>query len=66
MTDPFLLKGILTVCCELGTKVLAEGVESKAELDYLVACGINWYQGYYFAKPQLEKLLAHSEINGWL
>ena len=60
-----VLKGILTVCCELKTRVLAEGVETKAELDYLVEAGIEWYQGYYFAKPQLEKLLNHSEINGW-
>ena len=60
-----VLKGILTVCSELGTKVLAEGVESKAELDYLVSTGISWFQGYYFAKPQLEKLLGHAEINGW-
>ncbi len=60
-----VLKGILTVCSELGTKVLAEGVESKAELDYLVSTGISWFQGYYFAKPQLEKLLGQAEINGW-
>ena len=48
-----------------GTKVLAEGIETKAELDYLVQSGIEWFQGYFFAKPQLEKLLTHSEINGW-
>ena len=60
-----VLKGILTVCCELKTRVLAEGVETKAELDYLAEAGIDWFQGYYFAKPQLEKLLSHSEIQVW-
>ncbi len=60
-----VLKGILTVCCELKTRVLAEGVETKAELDYLAHAGIDLFQGYYFAKPQLEKLLSHSEIQVW-
>ena len=49
--------------CELqGTKVLAEGIESKAELDYLASVGIRYMQGYYFAKPQLELLLDSSQI----
>jgi EAL domain-containing protein (putative c-di-GMP-specific phosphodiesterase class I) len=50
--------------CELqGTKVLAEGIESKAELDYLCAAGIRYFQGYYFAKPQLERLVGISQIS---
>lgn len=67
-TDPAkqtVLQGILTACSELNTKVLAEGIETKAELDYLVQSGIEWFQGYFFAKPQLERLLTHTEINGW-
>lgn len=41
---------------ELGVKVLAEGVESEAELVALRAAGIRLFQGYYFAKPAVEAL----------
>lgn len=51
--------------CELqGTKVLAEGIESEAELDYLLTTGIHYFQGYYFAKPQLEYLASYAELAG--
>lgn len=61
-----VLKGILVVCNELNSKVLAEGVETKDELDYLSATGIEWFQGYYFAKPRLEQLLVRKDISGWI
>jgi len=60
-----VLKGILTVCDQLGTKVLAEGIESKHELDYLISVGVNWFQGYYFAKPHLEQLIEKDQILVW-
>ncbi len=60
-----VLKGILTVCHELHSTVLAEGVETQSELEYLAGQGIAWFQGYYFAKPHLEYLLRHDEIHGW-
>ena len=60
-----VLKGILTVCQQLNTKVLAEGIESKAELDYLWAQGIQWFQGYYFARPALEQLIQKDQIAVW-
>lgn len=51
--------------CELqGTTVLAEGIESRAELDYLASVGIRYFQGYYFAKPQLEQLASANEVHG--
>lgn len=59
------LQQILTQCHLLGCKVLAEGVETVMELDYLVAQGIDWFQGYYFAKPQLERLQSATELSCW-
>ncbi len=51
--------------CELqGTRVLAEGIETQAECEYLASAGVRYMQGYYFAKPTLEKLLTLPEING--
>lgn len=34
-----------------GIKVVAEGVETKEEFDYLVSIGADLFQGYYLAKP---------------
>jgi EAL domain-containing protein (putative c-di-GMP-specific phosphodiesterase class I) len=51
--------------CELqGTRVLAEGIETKEELDYLTSVGIQFLQGYYFARPELEKLASLADIHG--
>jgi EAL domain-containing protein (putative c-di-GMP-specific phosphodiesterase class I) len=35
----------------LGITVMAEGVESRAEADALVALGCTSFQGFYFARP---------------
>ncbi len=32
--------------------VVAEGVEQKAEFDYLVGLGVDLFQGYYLARPE--------------
>ena len=31
--------------------VLAEGVETKEQVDYLNSLGLTYFQGYYFSKP---------------
>ena len=58
-TDPVrqaIVKGILGVCEALHIDVIAEGVETDAELQQLLTLGINLYQGYLFAKPEYETL----------
>jgi EAL domain-containing protein (putative c-di-GMP-specific phosphodiesterase class I)/ActR/RegA family two-component response regulator len=40
-----------TLCDDLGTLVVTEGVETIAERDTLVALGCDLLQGYLFAKP---------------
>lgn len=42
---------IATLCRELGSRVVAEGVETQAELTALIDAGIELIQGYIFAKP---------------
>lgn len=32
-------------------KIVAEGIERKEEFDYLVSLGIDYFQGYYLARP---------------
>ncbi len=51
-----ILHGIMTVCREVGIDIIAEGIETKAELEFIVQSGIRYVQGFYFAEPEFEKL----------
>ena len=53
-----------TMAKELNMMVLAEGVETEAELMALRAAGINLFQGYLFAKPALAALPSVSSAGG--
>jgi EAL domain-containing protein (putative c-di-GMP-specific phosphodiesterase class I) len=46
-----MVHALASLCRELGTPLVAEGVETKAELDILVDLGADWMQGYFFARP---------------
>jgi EAL domain-containing protein (putative c-di-GMP-specific phosphodiesterase class I) len=49
-----IVAGIVGIARALDVRVIAEGVETEAETVTLRAAGISLFQGYYFAKPQLE------------
>lgn len=51
-----IVKGIASICSELGIKVLAEGIETIAERDCLRDLGIDLMQGYLFCKPALMEI----------
>lgn len=51
-----VLDGVLMVCQRLGVTVLAEGVETIAERDYLFGAGVSLMQGYLFCRPAFESL----------
>ena len=51
-----IVAGIVGIARNLDVHVLAEGVESDAELTVLRAAGITLFQGYHFAKPALMAL----------
>ena len=46
-----IVQGIVTMCASLGIKVLAEGIETAAERDFLRDAGVSLMQGYLFGKP---------------
>ena len=46
-----LVRSIIALCTELGIQLVAEGIETPAERDALVALGGDLCQGYLFAKP---------------
>jgi diguanylate cyclase (GGDEF)-like protein len=49
--DEAIAKMIISMTHHLGAKVIAEGVETLEQQQYLVENGCNEYQGYYFSKP---------------
>jgi len=51
-----IVNGVLQVCFDLEIMPVAEGVETKAEVEVLRGLGIDLFQGYYFAKPAFESL----------
>jgi len=51
-----IIRGILGVCEALSIEVIAEGVETEAELALLQGMGIYLFQGYLFARPGFECL----------
>jgi len=46
-----LVSAIIKLAKVMSFKVVAEGVESKEQLDFLAAGGCDLIQGYYFARP---------------
>ena len=59
-----IVRGIVTICEQLGVTVIAEGIESAGERDFLSDCGIFLMQGFWFAKPAF-KALAEVSPAAW-
>lgn len=50
-SDLALIEGILTICQRLGLKVVAEGVETRAQYEMLAGLGCTYAQGYLLSAP---------------
>ena len=46
-----LLKRIIEFCKDLGIFIVAEGVETQAQVDFLRALECRCIQGYFYSKP---------------
>jgi EAL domain-containing protein (putative c-di-GMP-specific phosphodiesterase class I) len=64
-TRQAIVSGTVMICHAIGTLVVAEGIETKEERDYLAGIGVELMQGYLFAKPSFQSL-ATVEPSAWL
>ncbi len=64
LTDPndaAIAKTIVTLAHSLGLAVIAEGVETEGQRDFLTRSGCHAFQGYLFGRPELVEALDHLE-----
>jgi EAL domain-containing protein (putative c-di-GMP-specific phosphodiesterase class I) len=51
-----IAEAVTLVCNKLGIHIIAEGIETQSEADFLSSLGINWQQGFLYSKPEIEAL----------
>jgi diguanylate cyclase (GGDEF)-like protein len=56
---PVILRSVVALAHELGKEVVAEGVETQADADYLRSIGCEFGQGYYYGEPMPPKDVAN-------
>jgi EAL domain-containing protein (putative c-di-GMP-specific phosphodiesterase class I) len=49
-----IVRAIRQICFDLGIDIIAEGIETEEEYEWLASQGIRLFQGYLFAKPGFE------------
>ena len=54
-STPVILKSIVALAHELGKEVVAEGIESEADANYLRSIGCEYGQGFHYGEPLEER-----------
>ncbi|MDP2275858.1 MAG: EAL domain-containing protein [Archangium sp.] len=58
---PRIVAGITETWRALKMGIIAEGIETKGEYEFLASKGIRLFQGYFFARPGFRSLPPISE-----
>jgi len=49
-----IVRGMMSICLDLGIQVIAEGIETAAERDFFRDVGVHLMQGYFFSRPAFQ------------
>jgi diguanylate cyclase (GGDEF)-like protein/PAS domain S-box-containing protein len=63
VADQAIVRAVIAVAANLALSVVAEGVETRAQADYLRGLGCTHFQGYHFAYP-LEPMALRAFLKG--
>jgi diguanylate cyclase (GGDEF)-like protein len=58
----YIVQNLIAYARNLGIKILAEGVETREEMEMLISLGVDYLQGYYLGKPLFEPKKVPPEI----
>jgi len=61
--DIAISKTIISLCENLNLKVIAEGVENKEQIDFLLENNCDYIQGYYFCRPLVTEAMTEYLTN---
>lgn len=53
-----IIKATIAMAQSLGSEIIAEGVETREQLSFLLSLGCQVVQGYYFSKPMEDRNIA--------
>lgn len=59
-----VLESSVSMVKNLDYQIVAEGIETREQLDALIAMGVDYIQGYYFSKPIQDELFV-SNLKEW-
>ena len=60
-----IIRSVVSMAKDIGMKTLAEGVETKEQLEFLREIGCGLIQGYYYGKPEpVDDVFAHLDEKG--
>jgi EAL domain-containing protein (putative c-di-GMP-specific phosphodiesterase class I) len=55
-----IVRSLVSLCADMQIQVIAEGIETVAERDFLQDAGVRYMQGYFFARPAFRSVGAVS------
>jgi diguanylate cyclase (GGDEF)-like protein len=68
--DASIVRAIVSLAHSLNLKVVAEGVETSAQLDFLKTAGCDEYQGFHYSRPlpadQFQRLIRDARSHDFL
>lgn len=60
--DAYMIEMIADMGARFGVDIIAEGIETQAQYEYLASLGCEGFQGYYFGKPMSASALEASVL----